>query len=91
MFITAIATCIPQFKLGNIRRRRQMRWGEQNRAVRRRQTAFNGAGCHRCQWKFACYGCPKHRFYPLRQAPTNHNYHTYCGLSSFSRIPRRLR
>lgn len=61
----------PQFKLGNIHQKtlRQMNQGEQNRQFGSDKQRSMAQECHRCQWKFACYGgCPKHRFYPLRQA-----------------------
>lgn len=46
-----------------------MNQGEQNRQFGGDKQHSMAQECHRCQWKFACYGgCPKHRFYPLRQA-----------------------
>ncbi|HIC6654133.1 TPA: anaerobic sulfatase maturase [Salmonella enterica subsp. enterica serovar Cerro] len=67
----------PQFKLGNIHQKtlRQMNQGEQNRQFGSDKQRSMAQECHRCQWKFACYGgCPKHRFLPSASGATNHNY-----------------
>lgn len=67
----------PQFKLGNIHQKtlRQMNQGEQNRQFGSDKQRSMAQECHRCQWKFACYGgCPKHRFLPSVSGATNHNY-----------------
>ncbi|MBJ4068107.1 SPASM domain-containing protein, partial [Salmonella enterica subsp. enterica serovar Derby] len=49
--------------------------GEQNRQFGSDKQHSMAQECHRCQWKFACYGgCPKHRFLPSASGATKHNY-----------------
>ncbi|EKS1843692.1 anaerobic sulfatase maturase [Cronobacter muytjensii] len=75
----------PRYKLGNIHSTplAALRDGDANQAFSRAKAHAMAAECHRCPYRFACYGgCPKHRILPSAEGKLNRNW--FCeGYQAF--------